>query len=108
MESHQSLALVADYKGAQTGRGVLTASFRHQLASFDNFDSTLDNYNVCISATSGAGKSVLAQSMIAATLADNGKVWVIDLGQSYQKFCETLGGTYLDVTSMHLNPFLHH
>jgi conjugal transfer ATP-binding protein TraC len=48
---------------------------------------------------------VLAQSIIASVLADSGKVWVIDLGQSYKKFCETMGGTYLDASNLKLNPF---
>lgn len=99
------LPLVADYKGTQNGQGVLAPTFRHQAAFIDNFDLARDNYNVCVTATSGSGKSVLSQSMIAAVLADGGKVWVIDLGQSYKKFCETLGGTYLDVANLKLNPF---
>jgi conjugal transfer ATP-binding protein TraC len=99
------LPLVAEYKGSQSGQGMLAPTFRHQAACIDNFNPALDNYNVCISATSGSGKSVLSQSMIASVLADGGKVWVIDLGQSYKKFCETLGGTYLDVSNLRLNPF---
>lgn len=99
------LPLVADYKGNMSGSGLFSPTFRNQASRIDNFDSSLDNYNVCISATSGSGKSVLAQSMITSVLSDGGKVWVIDIGQSYKKFCETLGGTYLDATNLKLNPF---
>ena len=99
------LPLVAEYKGAQNGQGVLAPTFRHQAACIDHFSPLLDNYNVCVTATSGSGKSVLSQSIIASVLADGGKVWVIDLGQSYKKFCETLGGTYLDAANLRLNPF---
>jgi conjugal transfer ATP-binding protein TraC len=99
------LPIVAEYKGSQNGKGVLAPTFRHQAAYIDNFNDSLDNYNVCISATSGSGKSVLSQTMISSVLADGGKAWVIDLGQSYKKFCETLGGTYMDASNLRLNPF---
>ncbi|MEO1942990.1 MAG: TraC family protein, partial [Candidatus Thioglobus sp.] len=99
------LPLVAEYKGGQDNCGVLAPTFRHQASCIDNFNSSLDNYNACICATSGSGKSVLAQAIIASVLADSGKVWVIDLGQSYKKFCETLGGTYMDASNLRLNPF---
>ena len=99
------LPLVAEYKGHQDGQGVIAPTFRHQAACIDNFSPSLDNYNVCITATSGSGKSVLSQSMIASVLADGGKAWVIDLGQSYKKFCETLDGAYLDASNLRLNPF---
>ena len=99
------LPLVVDHKGAHSGHGVLAPTFRHQAACIDIFHPTLDNYNVCVTATSGSGKSVLSQSLISSVLADGGKVWVIDLGQSYKKFCDTLGGTYLDASTLRLNPF---
>lgn len=98
------LPLVADFKGS-SGKGVFAPTFRHQASTFDIFDETLDNYNTCICATSGSGKSVLSQAIITSVLAEGGMVWVIDLGQSYKKLCETLGGTYLDVNSLKLNPF---
>ena len=99
------LPLVAEYKGSQSGQGLLAPTFRHQTACINNFSTALDNFNVCISATSGSGKSVLSQTIIASVLAQNGKAWVIDLGESYQKFCETLGGTYMDAANLRLNPF---
>ena len=99
------LPLVADYQGFANSRGVLAPTFRYQMACIDTFHPSLDNYNVCVTATSGSGKSVLSQSVIASVLADGGKAWVIDLGQSYKKFCELLGGTYLDLSNLKLNPF---
>ena len=78
------LPLVGEYKGSS--QGVLAPTFRHQMACIDNFNPSLDNYNACICATSGSGKSVLSQAIIASILADKGKAWVIDLGQSYKKF----------------------
>lgn len=101
------LPLVADYKGEMNGQGLIAPTFRHQIANIDLFSSNAQNYNCCICATSGSGKSVLAQSIISSVLADAGKVFVIDIGNSYKKFCETLGGTYMDVSNLKLNPFSH-
>lgn len=99
------LPLVGEYKGSQDGAGFFAPTFRAQAACINNFDRRLDNFNGCIAATSGSGKSVLAQNMIASVLAQNGQVWVIDVGESYKKFCETLGGTYMDASNLRLNPF---
>ena len=99
------LPLVAEYKGAQQISGVFAPTFRHQAALVDLFDSSLDNFNACICATPGSGKSVLSQAMITSVLASGGQAWVIDLGQSYKKFCKTINGTYMDVSNLQLNPF---
>lgn len=99
------LPIVADFKGSSMKRGVFAPTFRNQAATFNIFDKNLDNYNTCICATSGSGKSVLAQAIIDSVLAEKGIVWVIDLGQSYKKSCELKGGLYLDAQSLKLNPF---
>lgn len=99
------LPIVADYKGSSDGSGFFAPTFRHQAACINNFDKNLDNYNCCIAATSGSGKSVLSQGMIASVLAQKGQVWVIDVGESYKKLCETLGGTYISASNLQLNPF---
>lgn len=99
------LPLVAEYKGAQHKRGIFAPTFRHQAAVIDLFDPSLDNFNACICATSGSGKSVLSQALITSVLADGGQAWVIDIGESYKKFCKTINGTYMDVSNLRLNPF---
>jgi conjugal transfer ATP-binding protein TraC len=66
------------------------------------------NYNLTISAESGSGKSFLANELISSTLGADGKVWVIDVGLSYQKLCETMDGQFLRFTPdshICLNPF---
>lgn len=99
------LPLVSDYKLSR--RGVLLHSFRHQVSFFNLFDDRLPitNYNAAIAATSGAGKSFLTQSLINNTLKEQGIVYVIDLGDSYQKYNQMLGGTYLTSDCLALNPF---
>jgi len=44
---------------------------------------------------SGAGKSVLATSLILSAVRRGARVFVLDRGNSYRKLCETLGGTYV-------------
>ena len=99
------LPLVAEYKGTQQNNGLFAPTFRHQAALIDLFDPSIDNYNACICATPGSGKSVLSQAIITSVLADGGQAWVIDLGQSYKKFCETINGTYMYISNLKLNPF---
>lgn len=101
------LPIVADFKGSKSG--VLLPTFRHQIAFFDPFDEGLGttNANIAVAATSGAGKSFLVQTLIMNILAQGGQCWVIDVGESYKKFCETVGGTYLTHENLKLNPFAH-
>lgn len=99
------IPLVAEYKGSGRRTGIFAPTFRHQATVIDIFDPNLDNYNACICATSGSGKSVLSQALITSILSDGGQAWVIDLGESYKKFCKTINGTYMDVDNLQLNPF---
>lgn len=95
-----------EWRGTQTplisllGRGG-------QVMGFSQFDSGT-NYNMTVSAESGAGKSFFSNEMISALLATGGKVWVIDVGRSYMKLCESLGGQFLSfeaTSDICLNPF---
>ena len=99
------LPLVADYK--MCPRGVLLSSFRNQINFFDMYSDRLPtaNYNIAVAATSGAGKSFFVQNILSYVLAEAGRCFVIDLGHSYRKFCEIVGGTYLEYHSLRLNPF---
>ncbi|MEI8055421.1 MAG: type IV secretion system protein TraC [bacterium] len=99
------LPLVADFKMCR--QGVLLSSFRNQINFFDMYSDSLPtaNYNIAVAATSGAGKSFLVQNILSYVLSVKGRCFVIDLGQSYRKFCEIVGGTYLEYHSLKLNPF---
>ena len=99
------LPLVADYKLCR--QGVLFSSFRNQISFFDMYSDSLPtaNYNIAVAATSGAGKSFLVQNILNYVLGTRGRCFVIDLGQSYRKLCEIVGGTYLEYSSLRLNPF---
>ena len=99
------LPMVADWKAAP--QGLLLPTFRNQVAFFDNFNFGTDNYNIAVTATSGAGKSFLVQAMVFSILSSGGQAYVIDVGGSYKKLCQFLQGAYLDHTHIRLNPFTH-
>ncbi|WP_434526474.1 type IV secretion system protein TraC [Photorhabdus asymbiotica] len=86
--------LYADWQGTQRPALMLT-SRSGQIQSLDLFDSDT-NYNACIAAESGSGKSFLTNYIITAYRSLGAKVWCIDVGDSYKNICETYSGDYLD------------
>ena len=99
------LPVVADKRLCSTG--LLLPSYRNQITFFNPFDKAMGqaNYNMAVTATSGAGKSVFAQSVFRDVLSRQGIVWVVDVGNSYKNFCELIGGRYLYEDSLRFNPF---
>ena len=78
------------------------------LVSFNPFDPNLPNYNALVTGSSGAGKSFLNNCILMQELARNLRVFIIDIGGSYRKLTESLGGQYLEVNlsdQYRLNPF---
>jgi conjugal transfer ATP-binding protein TraC len=109
MASRQALPflpLFADWKGTPTP--IMQFVGRDgQLMGFDLFDSP-SNYNAVIAAQSGSGKSFLTNEIITQYLSTGGRVWVLDIGRSYVKLADMLGGTFMvfDAESnICLNPF---
>jgi len=61
-----------------------------------------------VCAGTGAGKSFFVNEMIVSYLGLGSKVWIIDVGRSYEKLCDILNGDFLvfdTATNMSLNPF---
>ncbi|EJS83245.1 sex pilus assembly protein, partial [Pasteurella multocida subsp. multocida str. Anand1_buffalo] len=87
------LPLFADWKG--TGTPVINFVSRNgQIMSVSLYDSG-SNYNCCIAAQSGSGKSFLVNEIISSYLSEGGQCWVIDVGRSYEKLCEVYDGEFL-------------
>ena len=100
------LPLFSDWKGASTPR-VTLLSRNGQVMGIDLFDSST-NYNAVIAAQSGSGKSFFANDLIYAYLASGAQIWVIDIGRSYQKLANILGGEFMEfdkTKKVGLNPF---
>lgn len=85
-----------DWRGTNGEGGSLLISRSGQVAAFDLRDSPT-NYNFAVVAESGAGKSFFVNDMICDFLSTSAKsiVRIIDVGRSYKKICERLGGQFL-------------
>ncbi len=96
-----------EWKGTVTPSTLLIGR-RGQVSYWNPFDNTQGNYNMCIVAKSGSGKSVFAQEYMVSMLSQGGRIWVIDAGRSYEKTCRLLGGTFLAFSpelDININPF---
>ncbi len=97
--------------GPRVGDDDPAVIFRNRLnglVSFNPFDSKLTNYNALVTGSSGAGKSFLNNCILAQELARGLRVFIIDIGGSYKKLTESLGGQYLEMDlsdQYRLNPF---
>ena len=100
------LPVMSDWKG--TGSGPLTfISRRGQVMKLDLFSSA-SNYNCAVFAQSGSGKSFLTSDMITGYLSEGARVFVMDIGRSYEKLCGLVGGEFVvfeEGSGISLNPF---
>jgi conjugal transfer ATP-binding protein TraC len=79
-----------------------------QAMGIDLFANPSGNYNAAVVGTSGSGKSFLINEVVRNYLGSDSQVWVIDVGRSYQKFCEFIGGQYIEFnteSNIVINPF---
>lgn len=99
--------MIAEWQGTSTPMVSLFGR-RGQIMNLDFFDNTAGNYNVAVAAASGAGKSVLLQDVALSYLGAGAKVWIIDVGRSYEKLAKLVGGQFLEFkpdSDVRLNPF---
>lgn len=78
------------------------------LVGYNPFDPGLPNYNCLVTGSSGAGKSFLNNCILMQELARGLRVFIIDIGGSYKKLTEALGGQYLEINlsdNYRINPF---
>lgn len=81
---------------------------RGQAMGIDLFANYSGNYNACVVGVSGSGKSVLLNDIALGYLGVGGRCWIIDVGRSYEKLCQTVGGQFIEFTpdaQICLNPF---
>ncbi len=88
--------------------GVLYGINRHNnsLIIFDRF--SLENANTVVFAKYGSGKSYTIKMEVLRSLMFGTEVIIIDPEREYKHLCESVGGTYIDVSlnsESKLNPF---
>ena len=100
-----TMPLLGDWKGSGTRAGhvlptpILSLfSRRGQITHIDPFANPHGNYNGIVTGSSGSGKSVMLNSLALGTLCSNGRVWVIDIGRSYEKLCHCVNGQWIELS----------
>ncbi len=97
--------------GPWTGHEKASILLRARLGSlvkFDPFSKELTNHNMLVSGGSGSGKSFCANVLLLQLLKENPKVYIVDVGNSYGRLCDLLGGQYVRFgidMNLSLNPF---
>lgn len=98
--------LQGEWKGSKSP-SLLLPGRRGQIAMWNPFDNE-GNFNIVIVAAPRKGKSALTNEYINAILGSGGRVWVIDVGKSYEKTCKQFEGQFIEfseATNICLNPF---
>lgn len=88
--------------------GILYGINRHNnsLVLFDRF--RMENANMVVFAKSGAGKSYTVKLELLRSMMFGTSIIIIDPENEYKHLCETVGGTFVDISlssEIHLNPF---
>lgn len=87
---------------------ILLRSRLGSLVSFNPFSSDLTNSNQIVSGGSGSGKSFMTNILLMQMLKENPKVFIVDIGGSYKKICESFSGQYIQLgvdSNLAINPF---
>ena len=102
------LPLHAEWQGNPVS-GVLFQAPHGQLFNWNPFYKiAAGNSNVQVYGPSGVGKSVLVQEIATTMLSQNVKMFILDIGKSYQNICDRLDGEFIKFGSgkeISLNPF---
>lgn len=75
---------------------------------FDTYPHQIDNRNVMVIGPSGSGKSFTMNNMVYYLRENGAHVTIVDIGNSYKRLCEVMGGKYVTVDNnnrLEFNPF---
>ena len=88
--------------------GMMLVGRRGQIFYWCPFDNNEGNYNTCVVGRSGSGKSVFMQELMTSMLGMGGRVFVLDVGRSFEKTVKLLKGTFVEFSThspICINPF---
>ncbi len=97
--------------GPARGDDLPTVLFNTRLGglySFNPIDPKLTNYNMLVTGSSGSGKSFANNFLMLQQIARGTRVYIIDVGGSYEKMTKVLGGQYFEINlseNYAINPF---
>lgn len=103
------LPLQGEYKGGNSP-GLLLFGRRGQALWFDNFANQEGNYNVIVTGMSRSGKSVFLQEQAMSVVSNGGRVFIFDIGRSFEKSCKLMDGQFIEFhpdIPICINPFTH-
>lgn len=97
--------------GPARGDDIPTVLFNTRIGglySFNPIDPKLTNYNMLVTGSSGSGKSFANNFLMLQQIARGTRVYIIDVGGSYEKMTKVLGGQYFEINlseNYAINPF---
>lgn len=106
-EPSNLMPLQGEWQGTHSP-GMMLVGRRGQLFYWSPFDNNEGNYNTCVVGRSGSGKSVFMQELMTSMLGMGARVFVLDVGRSFEKTVKLLKGTYLEFSThspICINPF---
>lgn len=101
------IPIQGEWAGTNTP-GMLFVGRRGQMLNWNPFDNKTGNYNTIVAGRSGTGKSVFMQDLLLNGLRMGVKVYILDVGRSYKKLCDLVGGQEIEFSresNICLNPF---
>nr|BFD65278.1 type IV secretion system protein TraC [Bdellovibrio sp. HAGR004] len=78
------------------------------LYSMNSYSARLSNFNALVTGSSGSGKSFANNFLMLQQIARGTRVYIIDIGGSYKKMTQVLGGQYFEINltgEYVINPF---
>lgn len=87
---------------------VLARTRLGSIYSLDPYSTRLSNYNQLCTGSSGSGKSFANNFLMLQQIARGTRVFIIDVGGSYKKLTNLLGGQYFEINlsdNYAINPF---
>ncbi|HLD99194.1 MAG TPA: ATP-binding protein [Bdellovibrionota bacterium] len=94
------LPIYEPYAGTPEEQARPVCLFRNRaagLVAYDPFNGKLPNYNTLVTGSSGAGKSFINNLVLLQYASQAPLLYIIDIGGSYRKLCEFLGGQYIEI-----------
>lgn len=96
----------ADWKGNKPSSLFITP--RGQLIGWDVFSNDAGGFNAFVIGTTGSGKSVFLQWIALNYLMEGKRIWIIDIGGSYERLIKVFGGQFIELDlqkPISINPF---